>query len=272
MKTTCLFGLLLCLTSTPTPAVSRLLDEKSESKKNEASEKNENEVKNEKDEYYEKVYGDILDPPEDLENDLPPVTDTTDPIAPVSDITSGSMDYGYVEAKMLWVNGLYECQTFTEKYWIDVQTHVFAMCDSKWAAGTTWAAYSQDCKLGAEKFAREEMDKCFDVAECSQVGVSAAASVAGIYCKQNGLFHEPTGWIPTKCVQHAQVSCKYDAVETIQNFNQGGVCAADSALDHVDEIYQLCDEQIAAMEQAAQLSPYSDGTFPSAAPSTVPTW
>lgn len=245
------FGL-LCLT--PAPAVSRRLTEEVSVSK-----------KNEKDEYYDELYGDGVEP-EGGESDIEPNTDTdpidgtdTSPIDETDTIEdqSGSMDYGYVEAGLLWNNGLYTCESITETFWIDVQDSVFPMCDSKWSADSMWASYSQLCKSGAEQFAMEEIDKCFNVEECRQVGVSAAASVAGIFCKQNGLFHEvPAGWIPAKCSQHAAVSCKYDAIASVEKFNEGGVCVSGSALDYVDEIYQLCDQEVSKMEEAAELAGY----------------
>jgi hypothetical protein len=252
---TFLFGL-LCLT--PAPAVSRRLTGGVSAKKNE------------KDEYYDQLYGGGVEPQES-ESDIEPNTDT-DPIngtdtEPIDDVEgtytdtiaeqNGSMDYGYVEAGLLWKDGQYSCESITETFWVDAQESVFPMCDSKWSADSMWASYSQLCKSGVEQFTVDEMDKCFDVEECRQVGVGAAASVAGTFCKQNGLFNEePADWIPAKCVQHAEVSCKYDAVETIQKFNKEGVCASGSALDYVDEIYQLCDQEVSKMEASAKMAGY----------------
>jgi uncharacterized membrane protein len=285
MKISTFLSGLLCLTL-PARAVARRLEGGMMSTK----------AKNEKDEYYENLYGDGVVEPDDV-TDYDPYSDDGvegypfDPIMEVSPSSSpslssspsaspsgvegnfndeliadeeknGSIDYGYVEASMLWNNAisqndLYTCESITETFWVDVQTSVFPLCDDKWPAGTAWESYSQLCKSGAEQFAMEEMDKCFDVAKCTQVGVSAAAAVAGTFCKQNSLYHKrPSAWIPTKCVDHALVSCKYDAVETVQKFNQGGVCASGSALDYVDELYQLCDQEVSSMEQAANLAGY----------------
>jgi hypothetical protein len=168
---------------------------------------------------------------------------------------SGSRDYGYAQAKMIWTDGYYDCANIADQYWVDVQNIVFNMCHFMWMSDSLWEQYAQECKTGAEDFVMQEMDKCIDITQCSQVGISAAAAVAGTFCKQNGLFHEqpaalPAAWLPsTQCVQHAQISCKYDAVETVQKFNQGGVCAQGSALNYIDEIHQLCEQEVSAMEQ-----------------------
>jgi hypothetical protein len=175
--------------------------------------------------------------------------------------SDGSMEYGYLEAKMLWSNGgtngsPYQCKSITHDYWVQVQKIVFKTCDSTWPATSKWFQYSYDCKKGAEKFTVEQMDNCYDVEQCKQVGISAAASVVGLFCKaQNGLFRERTGgWIPVKCVQYAEVSCKYDAVETAQTFIEGGVCGhGTSGMDYLDEIHQLCQKELHKMVEAAQL-------------------
>jgi hypothetical protein len=248
------FGLLFCLT--PAPAISRRLTESMSTKQ-----------KNEKDEYYDELYGDGVEPAEEggVEGDIEPNTDSEpvdyveEPVDYVedsyTDAQNGSVDYGYVEAALLWNRTHYSCESITNIFWVDVQTSVFPLCDSTWKADSMWASYSQLCKTGAEQFTVEAMDNCFDTTKCAAVGVSAAASVAGTFCKQNGLYHERDGsWIPTKCVQHAAISCKKDAVETVEKFNQGGVCASGSALEYVNEIHQLCDQEVATMEQAANLA------------------
>jgi hypothetical protein len=178
--------------------------------------------------------------------------------------SEGCMEFGYLEAKMLWSSssshGPYQCESIIQDYWVHgVQTIVFSTCDSKWPATSEWAMYAQDCKKGAEKFTMEQMDNCFNVEECKQVGVSAAASVVGMFCEEqnNGLFHNKAGgWIPAKCVQYAEVSCNYDAVETAQRFMEGGVCGHESSsgLDYLDEIHQLCQTELNAMLEAAKLT------------------
>lgn len=224
MKISFLFGL-LCLT--PTPALSRRLSKASK--------------KNGQDQYYDELSAGGHYQHSAGENEYYTI--------------DGSMEYGYLEAKMLWSKGSYKCDSITQEYWVQVQKIVFNSCDSKWPASSKWAKYSQDCKTGVEKFTVEQMDNCFDVEECKQVGVSAAASVVGIFCKQNGLFHEGGGgWIPVKCVQYAEVSCEYDAVETAQKFIEGGVCGNGSGMDYLDEIHQLCQKELDAMLEAAQLT------------------
>jgi hypothetical protein len=105
------------------------------------------------------------------------------------------------------------------------------------------------------------MGNCFDVQDCSDVGLSAGASVAGSFCQRETLFHD-IGWLPAKCRLHAETSCKSDAVNMIQEFTVDGVCSttvgdvassSTSALDYVDEIHLMCEEQVYEMEQAATL-------------------
>lgn len=137
-------------------------------------------------------------------------------------------------------------------YWRDVIKVVFTDCDSKWTG--FWTEQAKHCKSGAEEFAMEQIGECFQVADCYHLGVGAASSVAGSFCKREGLFHD-RDWLPLKCVKHAETSCKCDAVNTIQEFSEGGVCTTmeGSALDHVDEIHQLCEQEVYEMEQDAKL-------------------
>jgi hypothetical protein len=141
-------------------------------------------------------------------------------------------------------------------YWRDVNKIVFKNCDSKWTG--LWAEQANECKIGAEQFAMEIVGDCFKVVDCYNMGVGAASAVAGSFCKREGLFHA-RDWLPHKCVKHAETSCKCDALNTIQEFFDGGVCASmigTSALDYVDEIYQWCETEVSEMELSAKLSWY----------------
>jgi hypothetical protein len=265
---TFLFGLLCLTTHSIAPAVSRLLDSNTSSNSdyytvlidtyiNEMNENNggDSNAPDQQEEH---------DGAGESERDYSVTTEYPMDYA-YGGTTEVPKDYGYGFAEMIWSDGYYDCDNIHNEYWVDVQNIVFTMCDFKWLSDSSgmWEQYSQECKTGAEQFTLEEMDNCsstvvdndnVDVEECSQVGVSAAASVAGTFCKQNGLFQEPAdagSWIPTKCVQHAMVTCKYDAVQTVQRFNQGGVCTQGSALDYIDQIHQLCEQEVSAMEQAA---------------------
>jgi hypothetical protein len=100
------------------------------------------------------------------------------------------------------------------------------------------------------------MSNCFDVQDCSDVGFRAGASVANEFCM---LPTDDSGWLPEKCRIHAETSCKSDAVNIIQEFTVAGKCStvvdanSVSALDFVDEIHYMCEEQVYEMEQSATL-------------------
>jgi hypothetical protein len=99
------------------------------------------------------------------------------------------------------------------------------------------------------------MGNCFEVEDCSRLGLSASAEVAGSFCKREGLFHE-LDWLPEKCRLHAETSCKSDAVNTIEQFKKSGVCSAvvtASSLDYLTDIHTMCEQKVYEMEQAATL-------------------
>jgi hypothetical protein len=130
-----------------------------------------------------------------------------------------------------------------------VQDSLFPVCDSE------WSEFALDCKSGCEQFTLEQMGNCFEVEDCSNLGLSASSAVAGSFCQREGLFHE-LDWLPSKCRLHAETSCKSDAVNLIQEFTASGVCTTvvtASSLDYLDEIHTLCEQEVYEMEQAATL-------------------
>lgn len=173
---------------------------------------------------------------------------------------NGSKSFGYVEADSLWTNGYagssYHCDDCYGQFWGDVKKIVFETCEQKWDPHGFWAQEQLECKYGAEEFTMQQIGKCFGTTDnCYQLGIGAAASVAGSFCKQNGLFQQRE-WLPRECKEHSITTCECDAVNLVEKFIQGNVCDVYTdcrALDYVDEIYNACVQEVNEMEQEAKL-------------------
>jgi hypothetical protein len=183
------------------------------------------------------------------------------------DTAVSSMEYGYREAKTLWDSREYSCKSITKGYWVHVKNTVFNTCHSKWADSSKESKlYFQECKTGAQNFALEAMDNCFDEDECKQVGINVAVMIADRFCNSGdgGSMMEEAeengagGWMPAKCAEFANESCNSDASDTVTKFIQDGACSSEdgAALENVsaDDISVLCETTLSAMEEAAKLT------------------
>jgi hypothetical protein len=168
--------------------------------------------------------------------------------------SGGAYDYGYKEAEMLWnSNSKYTCTTVFPRFWLDVKKPVFAKCDSKWMG--FWQDSVDECKDGASDFVLEQIGDCATTADCYQLGIGAAAAVAGSFCRRESLYRERE-WLPRECEKYATTSCQCDVVNLVQEFIDGNVCGSytdDSALDYIDELYRLCVVEIEEMENEVKL-------------------
>jgi hypothetical protein len=202
----------------------------------------------------------------------------------VEQLQVGGEGFGYVSAKALWSNGKgYNCTNIYTHFWVDVKAEVFPDCEDQWIAEYR-SVNADQCKFGAERFTKDQIGACFTTTDCTLLGLSASATVAKSFCGGLGLLQQ-RDFLPARCKEHAEVSCKSDAVNRIQKILDENVCVnvTGSALDHVRPIHVsetivwglsvetpqhtytlyflfcifqvLCEVEIDAMETQAQL-PY----------------
>jgi hypothetical protein len=165
---------------------------------------------------------------------------------------NGSYDFGYIEAERLWKNGKYTCATVYPRFWLDVKKQVFDKCEDTWMG--FWRDEVEECKEGATNFVLEQVGDCATTEDCYQLGLGAAASVAGYFCRRESLYRERE-WLPEECEQHSTTTCQSDVVNLVEEFIEDNVCGSykNSSLDYIDELYELCVEEIEEMENEVNL-------------------